>query len=67
MHKKTIIYDNKNFHSILDTIESYSKSKEQKIWTPPTISLLKQFDIQSGNGSGNEGSNLGIFQSGLGS
>ncbi len=65
MNKKIIIHDNENFHSIMDTIES--PSKKRKIWNPPSIILLRQLNIQSGDGSGNEGSGQGFWQSGLGS
>jgi hypothetical protein len=65
MNKKNIIDNNEGFHSIVDTIES--SFEKRKIWSPPTIILLKQFDIQSGDGSGNEGTNLGFWQSSLGS
>ena len=65
MNKKTINYDNERFHSRVDTIEP--SSKKRKIWNPPKIILLKQSDIQSGDGSGAEGSNLGFWQPGLGS
>lgn len=65
MNKKTIIDDNESFHLIVNTIES--SSKKQKIWTPPTITILKQSDIQSGDGSGNEASGHGFWQADLGS
>jgi len=65
MSKKTIPDNNDNCHSIVDTLESSSNNR--KIWNPPTIILLKEFDIQSGDGSGNEGTNGGFWQSGLGS
>jgi hypothetical protein len=44
-----------------------SSSKQPKIWTSPSIILLKLSDIQSGDGSGNEGTAHGFWQSGLGS
>ena len=64
MNKK-IIDDNESVHLIVDII--VSTSKKRKMWTPPTISLLSLFDIQTGDGSGNEASNQGFWQSGLGS
>lgn len=65
MNKKIIIYDNKSYHLILDPIES--SLKKRKTWSPPALILLKPLDIQTGNSSGNEASNQGFWQSGLGS
>lgn len=65
MRKKIILYDHECLHVIVEPIETSSKNR--KSWNPPVMILLKQVGIQSGDGSGNEGSGQGFWQSGLGS